>query len=334
VLSHEQFPQSRLVELGVRAEQAGFDMIWTSDHFHPWQHDQGHSGFAWLLLAALGQRMQIPMGTGVTCPTYRYHPAIVAQAFASLGALYPGRVFLGVGTGEAINEEAATGQWDEYDARADRLEEAITLIRELWTGDVVNHQGRFYRTLGAKLYTLAEPRVPIFVAASGENSMELAGRHGDGLVTDASTAADPAMRQQFEAGARAAGKDPGALSIHAESFVFVGEQSEAEHAARMWRFTPKAWTDFVDNPDPRAIMRQAHDEIPLDEVMSDWVMGSNPEPHIEHIRQQIEAGVTHIYIHSGQEDQERVIDFYGREVLPHVPHEHMRIGDLLAHDGT
>src|SRR5688500_4723952 len=146
VLSHEQFAQPELVELGVAAEEAEFDMIWCSDHFHPWMDNQGHSGQAWMTIAALGQRTErIAMGTGVTCPTYRYHPAIVAQSFASLGVLYPGRIFLGVGSGEAVNEQAATGQWGGYDERAERLEEAVMLIRELWSGKWVKHDGRYYQ---------------------------------------------------------------------------------------------------------------------------------------------------------------------------------------------
>src|SRR5437868_11960866 len=125
VLSNEQFPASQLVELGAAAEKAGFDAVWNSDHFQPWQDNEGHSSLAWLVLAAVGQRTQrVVMGTGVTCPTYRYHPSIVAQGFATLSVLYPGRIWLGVGTGEAINEEAATGQWGGYTERAERLVEA------------------------------------------------------------------------------------------------------------------------------------------------------------------------------------------------------------------
>src|SRR5438477_8768705 len=155
VLSDEQFPITQLVELGAAAERAGFDAVWSSDHFQPWQDNEGHSAFAWLTLAAVGQRTRnVIMGTGVTVPIYRYRPAIVALGFASLGQLYPGRVFLGVGTGEAINEEAATGEWAAYPERAERLAEAITVIRKLWTGDVINHQGKYYTLKVAKLYDL------------------------------------------------------------------------------------------------------------------------------------------------------------------------------------
>src|SRR5947209_17064388 len=138
VLSQEQFFITQLLELGIAAEQAGFDAVWASDHFHPWQDNQGHAGFAWATLAALGQRTaRIALGTGVTCPTYRYNPAIVAQGFASLSLLYPGRVFLGVGTGEAMNEVPTGGGWGPYSERAARLVEAVRVIRRLWTGEWV-----------------------------------------------------------------------------------------------------------------------------------------------------------------------------------------------------
>jgi G6PDH family F420-dependent oxidoreductase len=153
VASHEQFPPTELVEYAVAAEKAGFDAVWTSDHFHPWQDNQGHSAHAWITLAAIGQRTErLLMGTGITCPMYRYNPAEVAHAFASLGVLYPGRVFLGVGTGEALNEVPAGGGWGPYRERAERLAEAVTVIRRLWTEDWVTFEGRHYRLEDARLY--------------------------------------------------------------------------------------------------------------------------------------------------------------------------------------
>jgi F420-dependent hydroxymycolic acid dehydrogenase len=323
VLSHEQFAQPELVELGVAAEEAEFDMIWCSDHFHPWMDNQGHSGQAWLTIAALGQRTErIAMGTGVTCPTFRYHPAIVAQSFASLGVLYPGRIFLGVGSGEAVNEQAATGQWDGYDERAERLEEAVMLIRRLWSGDWVKHNGRYYQVHNAHLYDLPQPTIPIYIAAGGEQSMQLAGQHGDGVVSDGKSLLDPKMRYAFNQGAIEAGKNPDTMTLHAESFVVVGTREEALEAAKLWRFTPKAWEKYVDNPDPREILRQANADIPLDKVIEDWVIGGDPQVHIDAIQKLADNGVTHIYIHSAQPDQQRVVEFYGREVLPHIQHEH------------
>lgn len=322
VLSHEQFPPPELLSFGVAAERVGFNMVWASDHFHPWMHNQGHAGQAWITLAALGQRTQrISFGTGVTCPTYRYRPAIVAQAFASLGLLYPGRVFLGVGTGEALNEAPAGGGWGDYDERADRLVEAVELIRRLWSGEWVTYEGRYYTVEGARLYDRPEQPIPIYIAAAGEKSMRLAGLYGDGLITDAQSALQPALRSAFEDGARAAGKNPQTMPVLVEQFVVVGGQQEAAEAAPFWRFIPHAWDTFLDNPDPRAIQREAEAQISDEQVISQWLVSPEPAAHVAAIRELIASGVTQVYIHSGQRDQLGVIEFYGREVLPRLQRE-------------
>jgi TAT-translocated FGD2 family F420-dependent dehydrogenase len=319
-LSTEQFSPADLLKFGVAAEQAGIDMLWSSDHFQPWQDNEGHAGQAWVLLSALGQRTQrVPIGTGVTCPTFRYHPAIVAQAFATLGALYPGRVFLGIGTGEALNEQAASGAWGAYQERHDRLAEAVPLIRRLWSGEIVSHQGRYYQVDGAKLYTLPDQPVPIYIAAAGEQSMRLAGELGDGLITDPkSLLQKPELIAAYREAARAAGKDPATMPILVEQWAFVGEQSEVGRWANLWRFVPKAWTKYVNNPDPREIERQASQEVPLEEVYKDWPVSTDPAKHVESLQKLLDAGATHIFIHSPQPDQERAMRFYGQEVLPRL----------------
>lgn len=297
VLSHEQFQAPQLLNFGVAAEQSGFDMVWTSDHFHPWMDNQGHAGQAWITLAALGQRMQrLPFGTGVTCPTYRYNPVIVAQAFASLGVLYPGRVFLGVGSGEALNERPTTGEWGDYDERADRLIEAVELIRKLWSGDWVTHHGAYYQVEQARIYDLPTQAVPIYIAAEGPKSMRKAGMYGDGLITDSKSVAQPEMRKAFEEGAREAGKDPAQMPILAEHFVVVGGKAEAEESAKVWRFIPKAWDEFVDNPDPRDILRRAEAELPLEDVYKNWVVSDDPDEHAQSIQKLIDGGVTEVYV--------------------------------------
>ena len=316
VLSHEQFPPPRLLELASSAEAAGFDRVWTSDHFHPWMDNQGHSSQAWITLAALSQRTRLPFGTGVTCPTYRYHPAVVAQAFASLATLAPGRVFLGVGTGEAINEQATTGQWGRYRERAERLVEAIDLIRHLWSGEWTQHEGRYYTVPAARLYDPPPEPIPLYVAAEGPRSMRLAGEHGDGLITDAQRAVMPQMREAFEEGARAAGKDPG-QPILAEAFCVVGGEHERRESIEAWRFLPHAWDRFVDEPDPRRIADAAR-SLPEDEVAKGWTVSEQPEEHIAAISRLFEQGVTEVYVHSGQHDQDRFIDFYGTQVIPEL----------------
>ncbi|MBC8162854.1 MAG: TIGR03557 family F420-dependent LLM class oxidoreductase [Roseiflexaceae bacterium] len=315
----EQFPAPELLEYGVAAERAGFNRIWAADHFHPWMDNQGHSTQSWLMLAALGQRTErLTIGTGVTCPTYRYSPQIVAQSFATLGLMYPGRVFLGLGTGEALNEQAVTGEWGEYQERHDRLVEAIALIRKLWTGEWVTHQGQFYQVQQAKMYDLPTQPVPIYIAASGEQSMRMAGQYGDGLVTDEKSLLMPEMRAAFEDGAREAGKDPQRMPILVEHFCVVGGQAEATEAAKYWRFIPKAWDEFVTYPDPREIQRTAEQTISDDEVTKNWVVSEDGQEHAQGIQKLIDAGATQVFIHSGQLDQHRVIEFFGREVLPQL----------------
>ena len=317
VLPHEQFPVPELVRNGSAAEAAGFDMVWTSDHFHPWQDNEGHAGFAWITLAALGQRVnKLVMGTGVTCPTYRYRPQLVAEAFASLSLLYPGRIFLGVGSGEALNEVPAGGGWGPYAERAERLKEAVTIIRKLWSGEWVNYQGQYYDVQNARLYDTPQPMIPIYIAASASKSMRLAGQHGDGLITDAQRAIKPELRQAFEEGARSAGKDPATMPVLAEHMVVVGDQAEAERYAELWRFMPKAWDEHVTDPDPREIQRTAEQDTPLDKVYGQWPVSADPQVHIDAIQKLIDKGVSHIFVHSPQPDQQSVIRFFGEQVLP------------------
>jgi F420-dependent hydroxymycolic acid dehydrogenase len=326
VLSSEQFPAPHLIEYGVMAENAGFDMVWNSDHFHPWMDNQGHSGMAWVTLAALGQRMtQIPMGTGVTCPTYRYHPSIVAQAFASLAVLYPGRVFLGVGTGEALNEQAATGKWGEYEERSERLVEAIQIIRELWSGEWVNFNGQFYQVQGAKLYDLPQQHIPIYIAGSGKESAALVGKFGDGWITDGDTLKKSEIVSRFREAAQSAGKNPDEMPVLVELFIHVGMEDSAREAAQKWRFLPNAFKKYLDNPDPRSILAQANEEIALDEVMKMMCISPDPQQHIDKIHELFDNGATHVFVHSGQEDQQMVIQFYGEQVLPKIEHERMRV---------
>ncbi len=175
MLAHEQFTIPQLIEIGAAASQAGFGALATSDHFQPWQANERHAGEAWVTLAALGGRVQSSwMGTTVTCPILRYNPAVVAEAFSSLSQLYPGRIFLGVGSGEALNEEAATGVWPKWPERWERLVEAIGVIRALWTGQPIAHRGKYY-TVNAKLYDPPPRSIPLLTAANGKNRCGLPG---------------------------------------------------------------------------------------------------------------------------------------------------------------
>lgn len=321
VLSTEQWTINELITQGIAAEEAGFDMVWHSDHFQPWQDNQGHSSHAWILLAALSQRTKrIPFGTGVTCPTYRNNPAVVAQAFASLGILNPGRVFLGLGAGEALNEAASGGGWGEYEERAERLIEAVQIIRELWKGDWMSFKGKHYRIPRARLFDVPETPVPLYIAASGPNSFELAGKYGDGWITEPKNVLDSEARGIWEKAVRESGRDPADLPIISELFVFVGSKQDPElkTAANLWRFLPKAWSDFVDNADPEDIRKQAEKMVPMDEVISHWTVSEDPQVFIDRILELFEGGATQLFIHSAQADQQRVIDFFGQQVLPEV----------------
>jgi TAT-translocated FGD2 family F420-dependent dehydrogenase len=327
-LIHEQFPVPQLVELGALAEQAGFDAVWTSDHYHPWQDNQGHAGFAWVTLAAVGQRTsKIVMGTGVTCPSFRYRPPVVAEAFASLGLLYPGRVFLGVGSGEALNEVPAAGGWGDYDERSARLEEAVALIRQLWTGEWVNFDGRYFKVKNSRLYDVPKQPIPIYAAASGTRSMRLAGKIGDGLITDSPQQIfKPELRREFENAARAAGKDPQTLALVTQPTLIVGNKQDAERAASLWRFNPKAWELYVDDPDPRSVQRRAEKGVPLEQVYSQWAVSEDPEAHIQAIQKLIDGGMTHIFIQAPQPDQKKVISFFGEKVLPNLTFPRQPVG--------
>lgn len=319
-LSHEQFPAPRLLDYGVAAERAGFDMVWTSDHFQPWQANQGHAGHAWVTLSALGQRTtRAPMGTGVTCPTYRYRPAIVAEAFATLSLFYPGRIFLGVGSGEKLNEAGAGGGWGHYDERAGRLAEAVEIIRQLWSGQPVSYRGRYYEVEG-KLYDPPPRPIPVYIAASGPQSARLAGEHGDGLIADpGALGQNPEYKAAWEEGARGAGKDPATLPILAEHYVVVGDEAEARRGAELWRFLPNAWhSGYFDNISPQSIQEHAEGEVPIEKVLSRWVISADAETHVQALQELVDNGVTHVFIHSPQEDQNRVISFFGERVLPCV----------------
>ncbi|WP_301150406.1 F420-dependent hydroxymycolic acid dehydrogenase [Mycobacterium simiae] len=313
VLAHEQFQTGDLVDQAQAAERAGFAYVWASDHLQPWQDNQGHAMFPWLTLALVTAKTnRIGLGSGVTCPIYRYHPATVAQSFASLALLAPGRVFLGLGTGEQLNEKAATTVYGSYRERHDRLIEAIELIRQLWSGQRISFAGRYFQTDALKLYDLPPSPPPIFVAATGPKSATVAGRFGDGWITQADAINDPKLLAAFTAGAQASGRDPASLGKRAELYAVVGDRDEIDRAAALWRFTAGA----VDQPNPVDIQHAA-EATPLDKVAAAWTTGTDPKTHISAVQKILDAGATP-FLHFPQHDPTTAIEFYRSRVLPQL----------------
>jgi F420-dependent hydroxymycolic acid dehydrogenase len=316
MLAHEQFTAPQLIQLGKTAARSGFGLLATSDHFQPWQANEGHSGEAWVTMGAMaGCISDAWMGTTVTCPILRYHPSVVAEAFATLSQLHPGRVFLGVGSGEALNEEAAIGDWPVWQERWDRLIEALAIIRGLWSGEPVDHRGKYYTVNGRLFDPPAEP-IPILTAANGRKSMRLAGQYGDGLITDPLTWRQ--HQSEWRRGTADVGKQAENMSVLLEQFVVVGDQADAQRPASLWHFLPKAFKGYYDIRDPAVIERRAEVELPIDKVTADWVISPDPAEHVMAINQLFESGATIVNIHSGQADQQKVIEFYTNWVLPEL----------------
>jgi TAT-translocated FGD2 family F420-dependent dehydrogenase len=316
MLAHEQFPVPQLVDLAVAAENAGFDLLATSDHLQPWQANEGHAGEAWVTMGAITQKTKhVWIGPAVTCPTIRYTPAVVAEAFVSLSLLAPGRIFLGIGSGEALNEQAGTGMWPKWQERSDRLVEATEIIRKLWLGGQVQHQGKYYQ-VNAKLYDKPAKQIPLLMAGNGPKAMRRCGQYADGLITDPKTWKQ--HKAEFEAGAKAAGKDPAQMPVLVEQYVVVGSQQDAQQAGEKWRFGPKAFTKYYNVRDPQEIQNEAEKEVPISEVIGDWAVGTDPAIHVKKVQELFASGAWIVNVHSGQEDQRKVIDFYGKEVLPKV----------------
>jgi F420-dependent hydroxymycolic acid dehydrogenase len=258
------------------------------------------------------QTNHVPFGTAVTCPIYRYHPTTVAQAFASLAVLYPGRVFLGVGTGEGLNERAATTQFAPYRERHDRLTEAIQLIRQLWSGQRISFQGRYFQTNQLKIYDLPPSPPPIFVAAGGPKSAHLAGQYGDGWILQANELKDKKLVAAFNQGAQNSGRDPATLGKRAEMFAVVGDQNEITRAAELWRFNGLG----ADQPNPVEIQHAAQAN-PLDKRIAGWTTGTDPAKHIAAVQAVLDAGATP-FMHFPQQNPHTAIDFYRTQVLPRL----------------
>jgi len=310
-LSSEDHPPSELVRQAVIAERAGFTFALISDHFHPWLDAQGHSPFVWSTLGGIAQATEtIRVGTGVTCPTIRVHPAIVAQAAATVACMMPGRFFLGVGSGEKLNEHVTGARWPLPDERLELLEEAIEVIRLLWQGGEQTHRGAHYTVDHARLYTLPDEPPELFVAAAKPHAAELAGRVGDGLV---STSPDGEIVSRFEESGGSGKQKIGMLH------VAYDEDAEAglERAHRLWPNTGLQGPGGQDLARPTDF--EASVAMVTEEDMAEITPhGPDPEPYLDAIGRYADAGFTHVYVHQIGDNQDEFVDFAARELMPRL----------------
>ncbi len=309
-LSSEEHPPRRLVEMARLAEEAGFDFVSISDHYHPWVGEQGHSPFVWSVLGAIAAATDdIEVGVGVTCPTVRIHPAILAQATATTAHLLGDRFVWGVGTGEALNEHILGHRWPPFDVRIEMLEEAVAVIRELWEGGSVTHRGTHYTVENATIFDPPPHRIPIVVSAFGPKAAEVAARIGDGLwITGANAAVVEAFRN-------AGGEGP----VYSQLTMCWGEDRDKaiDLAHRLWPNTAVPGQLAQDLPTPLHF-EQASSVVTKAMIAEQVPCGPDPEPVLEAAREAIDAGVDHLYFHQIGPDQEGFVEFWRRELRPEL----------------
>lgn len=317
----EQYPPTELLDYAIAAEQAGFDSIDVSDHFHPWS-EAGQACFTWTWLGAVAVKTsKIQLGTGITCPILRYHPSVIAQAAATLCCLAPGRTYLGVGTGEALNEYAAMGEWPDYEERQERLAEAIDLIRQLWSGEQVTYEGRYYRTRKARLYTPPASPIPLIISSLAPGSAEFAGKHGDGLISVGGKQPPiyQAIMKNFEKGAKEADKNAAKMPKMIElNVAYTDKKDEAIQAMlKYWAstFVPALFDQKIYSP---AMAQENGEVIGADIIMKTSCISPNPDDHVTFVQQYIDLGFDQIFFHTAGPDQKAFIEGYGRDVLPRL----------------
>jgi coenzyme F420-dependent glucose-6-phosphate dehydrogenase len=321
-VSAEQFSPADLLEFTVVAERCGFDTAAISDHFQPWRHTDGHAPFSLAWLGAAGQATsRIALGTSVLTPTFRYHPAIVAQAMGTLGTLFPGRIWLGVGTGESMNEAPLDIEWPDTRERFARLKEAVALIQTLMTSDRVTFDGTYYRTRNATIYDRPSTPIPLYIAAAGASAARLAGRVADGLICTSGKGMDlysetllPAVME----GARTAGRDSADIELTIEMKVsFDSDRERARDDTRQWAalaLSPEEKTGVEDAVE----MERLADALSTERAAGRWIVSSDPDEHVERIRPYLDLGFTHLIFHAPGPDQRRFLELYSRDVLPRL----------------
>lgn len=320
--SAEQFAPAELLKYGILAEELGFDSVFVSDHLQPWRHDGGHAPAALPWLGALAARTErVLVGTSVLTPTFRYHPAVVAQAFATLGCLAPGRAILGVGSGESLNEVPLGAQWPDGKERFARLKEAVLLIQKLWTEDRVTYEGQFYKTENATIYDKPEQPAPIYIGASGPAATRLAGRIADGFITTSGKGHAlytdtllPAVKEGAEKG----GKKIDDLDLMIEVKVsFDDDLDRARNDTHYWGALALSPEEKTGVEDPVEMQRLA-DALPVERTATRWIVSSDPEEHAAKVQEYLDMGFNHLVFHAPGPDQERFLRLYSTEILPRL----------------
>ena len=321
--SAEQFSPKDLLAYAVKAEECGFDSVFVSDHFQPWRHTGGHAPFSFAFLGALGARTsRVVMGTSVLTPTFRYHPSIVAQAFGTLGALFPERVVLGIGTGESLNEVPATGMvWPEMKERFARMRESVRLIRQLWTEERVDFEGDYYKTESATIYDRPDRPVPIYVAAAGPMVAKYAGRGGDGFICTSGKATElytEKLLPNVAAGRELSSRNVPDYDMMIEVKVsFDTDRARAMEDTRHWAALALSPEEKMSVEDPLE-MERLSDALPVERAASRWIVSTDPDEHVERIKFYHELGFRHLVFHAPGPDQARFLDLYAEHILPRL----------------
>lgn len=321
--SAEQFAPNQLLEFAILAEQQGFDSVFISDHFQPWRHTGGHAPFSFAWMGALGARTsRVAIGTSVLTPGMRYHPSIVAQAFGTLSAMFPGRIILGAGTGESLNEVPATGMlWPEQKERTARLKESLALIRRLWTEERVTFEGQYYRTEKATIYDRSEVPPPIYVAGAGPMISKYAGQTAEGFICTSGKAPElyrETLLPNVAAGLAAAARAPDSIDRMIEMKVSFDEDAQrALEDTRFWAALALSAEEKMSVEDPIE-MERLSDNLPVERAAKRWIVSTDPDEHVERIRPYVELGFRHLVFHAPGPDQARFLRLYGEHVLPRL----------------
>jgi coenzyme F420-dependent glucose-6-phosphate dehydrogenase len=318
--SAEQFGPVELLEYGVLADQAGLDSVWISDHFQPWRHTGGHAPFSLAWLGALGARTRnVTIGTSVLTPTFRYHPSIVAQAFATLGCLFPGRVVLGIGSGESLNEVPSSGiSWPAQSERTARFREAIKLIKTLWSEERVSYDGTYYRTESATIYDRPDKPVPIFVAGAGPYVAKLAGTLADGFICTSGKNPElytETLLPNVEVGLASRPPDLEFDRMIEMKVSFDTEYDRALQATRYWGALALKPEEKVNIEDPLEMEKLA-DALPVERAASRWIVSTDADELVEKIGVYVGYGFNHLVFHAPGADQARFLALFSEHVAP------------------